>query len=77
MTDFIQSIPASWISAVSMTLLHSVWQGLIIVLLLNISLYLAKSASSSIRYTLSVLALLALSGSTFTTFYVQITAYAS
>lgn len=74
MTDFIQSIPASWISAVSMTLLHSVWQGLIIVLLLNISLYLAKSASSSIRYTLSVLALLALSGSTFTTFYVQMKA---
>ena len=51
------------------TLVHSLWQGLVIFLLLSIGLHLCRKSSPGIRYRMGVGALLSLSVWVFYTFY--------
>lgn len=57
MTPFTQS---PFVHLVGWTLLHFIWQGAAVAALLSLSLWLARTASSTFRYTMSCLALLAM-----------------
>ena len=59
----------SWTSALSMTLLHSLWQGLVITLFTAIILKLFSSRSASAKYLIKTGAFFLLFASSFCTFF--------
>ncbi|MEM7372316.1 MAG: M56 family metallopeptidase [Bacteroidota bacterium] len=71
------AIFSSFAEALGWTLLHSLWQGLIVLLALLLGLALSQKKSSHTRYTLSCLAMLTLVGWMAVTFgsYIQWTSY--
>ncbi len=64
-------IPATWMIALGMTVLHSLWQGIIIVLFLNLLFYLGRGTRSTVKYGMAVVGLLLLVGISLTTFFVE------
>ena len=70
MTDHSQLFDAAWLDALGWTLLHSIWQGAAISILLGISLLLFRKKSANIRYFFGVFALSGLLISMLVTFSV-------
>jgi hypothetical protein len=58
--SLVENLSHPLVSALGWTLLNALWQILVIALLWRSALYFARKASASIRYNLSLLALLAI-----------------
>src|ERR1700744_6183764 len=76
-TIMINIIPDTILRAVCWTLLHSLWQGLIVAMLAGLIMVLTKKSSSSLRYNLLCGLLVLFLGAGGYTFYRQLPAPAA
>lgn len=58
--SIIEGISHPLINALGWTLLHSMWQLLVIALLWRFSMFLARNAAATVRYNLSLFALISM-----------------
>ncbi|MFO7874666.1 MAG: M56 family metallopeptidase [Bacteroidales bacterium] len=73
--NLIEQLSHPVVHALAWTIIHSIWQVLIIVLLWRIALRLASKSSAAFRYRMSVLAVCAIPVSFVYTFFMQMNVY--
>ncbi len=73
--SLVENLSHPLVSALGWTLLHAIWQILIIALIWRSALYFARKVSASIRYSLSLLALISIPAVSVYTFFRQYAIY--
>src|SRR5918993_74775 len=74
---FLQFINQKVVSAISYTLVHSLWQGMLLAIVAGAILYFTRRQNSSTRYNLLLMALLAFTVGVVTTFCMHLRVFSA